>query len=209
MSIPENVWVPGWSLEESSFYASIANRIWARFLDEVLPTLHNFLGDAYNPGFLRYSRIPWLNWTSTCKHSPESLFPLRLTIPATRGSVSAAEPYYFSGPVLHRMSAEQIWDSLLTLMVKDPMAFRSGKGSTTASSIYSQLVRRRSSRYWLGFESIVHSNLSPTLRISRALRTWLHLLVRCVRARPSLQLSNLSMPSCQQPTSYRYLRSQK
>ena len=42
--------------------------------------------------------------------------------------MSAAEPYYFSGPVLRRISAEQIWDSLLTLMVKTPMAFRSGKG---------------------------------------------------------------------------------
>ena len=125
--------------------------------------------------------------------------------------MSAAEPYYFSGPVLRRMSAEQIWDSLLTLMVKDPMAFCSGKGeeynrivnllSTGPQEVEPLLARLRKYQRTL--------NLSPTLRISRALRTWLRLLVRCVRARPSLQLSNLPMPSCQLPTSYRYLRSQK
>ncbi|MCM8532560.1 MAG: PSD1 and planctomycete cytochrome C domain-containing protein [Lentisphaeraceae bacterium] len=32
---------------------------------------------------------------------------------------SAAFPYYFPGPVLNRMSAEQIWDSMMTLMVPE------------------------------------------------------------------------------------------
>jgi len=34
---------------------------------------------------------------------------------ATTQEVTAGETYHFTGPVLHRMSAEQIWDSLLTL----------------------------------------------------------------------------------------------
>lgn len=34
---------------------------------------------------------------------------------ATRQEVPAGETYHFTGPILHRMSAEQIWDSLLTL----------------------------------------------------------------------------------------------
>ena len=30
------------------------------------------------------------------------------------------EPYYFQGPVFHRMSAEQAWDSLVTLVNPEP-----------------------------------------------------------------------------------------
>lgn len=30
------------------------------------------------------------------------------------------EPFYFAGPILRRMSAEQIWDSIVTLTVEDP-----------------------------------------------------------------------------------------
>ena len=33
-------------------------------------------------------------------------------------------PYHFQGPVLRRMTAEQIWDSLVTLMVADPLRYR-------------------------------------------------------------------------------------
>ncbi len=34
--------------------------------------------------------------------------------------IVAGEPYYFPGPALRRMSAEQIWDSLVGLAIKDP-----------------------------------------------------------------------------------------
>ncbi len=30
------------------------------------------------------------------------------------------EPYYFTGPILQRMSAEQFWDSVVTLIIPDP-----------------------------------------------------------------------------------------
>src|SRR5438552_13876461 len=33
---------------------------------------------------------------------------------------TAGEPYHFAGPVLRRMTAEQVWDSLLTLAVYHP-----------------------------------------------------------------------------------------
>jgi len=35
----------------------------------------------------------------------------------------ATEPYYFPGPVLRRMTAEQVWDSLLTLSIKSPESY--------------------------------------------------------------------------------------
>ena len=42
-------------------------------------------------------------------------------------------PYYFQGPVLRRMTAEQIWDSLLTLSVDNPDV---RKSSDYGNSIY-------------------------------------------------------------------------
>jgi hypothetical protein len=58
------------------------------------------------------------------------------------------EPFYFAGPILRRMSAEQIWDSIVTLTVEDPdkpsagrelLAERKIKAvELIASSIYEQ-----------------------------------------------------------------------
>jgi hypothetical protein len=42
---------------------------------------------------------------------------------ATAHDVNVAEPYSFPGPILRRMTAEQIWDSLLTLAVYDFESF--------------------------------------------------------------------------------------
>ena len=38
--------------------------------------------------------------------------------------VAAGEPYHFPGPILRRMTAEQLWDSFLTLAVVDPNEYR-------------------------------------------------------------------------------------
>ena len=43
---------------------------------------------------------------------------------ASTENVGAADPYHFPGPLLRRMTAEQVWDSLLTLALVDPGAFR-------------------------------------------------------------------------------------
>jgi len=47
---------------------------------------------------------------------------------ATRRKVNVTEPYYFPGPLLRRMNSEQVWDSLITLMVEDPNQFRLDSG---------------------------------------------------------------------------------
>jgi hypothetical protein len=43
---------------------------------------------------------------------------------ASRTKLKKEEEYFFPGPILRRMSAEQIWDSLVTLMVEDPLRYR-------------------------------------------------------------------------------------
>ncbi len=43
---------------------------------------------------------------------------------AYRKDLIAGEPFHFPGPVLRRMTAEQVWDSLLTLTVEDPNRYQ-------------------------------------------------------------------------------------
>lgn len=38
--------------------------------------------------------------------------------------LTSGETYYFPGPTIRRMTAEQVWDSLLTLAVRNPMPFQ-------------------------------------------------------------------------------------
>lgn len=42
---------------------------------------------------------------------------------ATTETPEGDEPYYFQGPLLRRMTAEQVWDSLLTLALYNPNAY--------------------------------------------------------------------------------------
>ena len=44
---------------------------------------------------------------------------------ALNETVEAYEEYHFPGPLLRRMTAEQVWDSFLTMAVKNPLAYRS------------------------------------------------------------------------------------
>ncbi|QDV45976.1 hypothetical protein Enr13x_58800 [Stieleria neptunia] len=39
-------------------------------------------------------------------------------------ALTSGEPYYFPGPTIRRMTAEQVWDSMLTLAVRNPMPFQ-------------------------------------------------------------------------------------
>ena len=54
---------------------------------------------------------------------------------STTTDVDLSEPYYFPGPVLRRMTAEQIWDSLLTLAVYNPQSFTRPSMDKLASAI--------------------------------------------------------------------------
>jgi hypothetical protein len=43
---------------------------------------------------------------------------------ATTEFIAMGEPYYFQGPLLRRMSAEQAWDSYMTLVLGDPDKYK-------------------------------------------------------------------------------------
>jgi len=49
---------------------------------------------------------------------------------ATRKLITEKDDYFFPGPTLRRMTAEQVWDSFVTLLVEDPLRYRSAGGLT-------------------------------------------------------------------------------
>ena len=114
---PENGW----------FSMAIANRMWARFMGRgVAEPLHNVdMKNCTNPILLRTLSevmvaldfdLRAFSWVILHTNAYNRL--------ASRKKVDQKDDYFFQGPILRRMSAEQIWDSLVTLMVQDPLRYR-------------------------------------------------------------------------------------
>lgn len=68
---------------------------------------------------------------------------------ATTRDLAAEEPYFFPGPILRRMTAEQIWDSLLTLTMADPNAYRRPRSDALIAAVKIDTVKPASSDYLL------------------------------------------------------------
>ena len=116
------------SPENPRFTLTIANRLWRRALgvgviepvDELTdesaasnPELMDFLVTELKR--VNYSQREFLRIIYNAKTYQQQ---------ATRHDLPPEEPYFFPGPVLRRMTAEQIWDSLLTLTLVDPDAYQ-------------------------------------------------------------------------------------
>lgn len=114
---PQNGW----------FSLAIANRMWARYLGQgVAEPMHNVeIKKVSNPLLLKTLSevmvaldfdLRAFSWVILHTKSYNRL--------ASRVENEKGKDFHFPGPVLRRMSAEQIWDSLVTLMVKDPLRYR-------------------------------------------------------------------------------------
>lgn len=119
------------------FASNIANRMWARFFGRgVVEPLYNFIPEddegsenAYNTQLLDTLSEVMLELDFDLRAFTRVIVRTKAyNTLSTRRTVSGADPYFFPGPILRRMSAEQIWDSLLTLMIENPSAYRAGKG---------------------------------------------------------------------------------
>ena len=113
------------------FADSIANRMWHRFFGRgVAEPLHNYLEeDAYNPELLQALGEVMRDLDFNLRDFTRVIVGTKAyNTLATRTLVSGADPYYFGGPILRRMTAEQAWDSLLTLMLENPLQWKAGKG---------------------------------------------------------------------------------
>ncbi|MBU60999.1 MAG: hypothetical protein CMI26_00700 [Opitutae bacterium] len=115
------------------FALTIANRMWARFFGlGAAEPIHNVeVDDASNPVLLKTITevmialefdLRAFSWVLAHTNSYNRL--------ATRKLVTEKDDYYFPGPTLRRMTAEQVWDSFVTLLVENPLRYRSAGGIT-------------------------------------------------------------------------------
>jgi hypothetical protein len=118
--------------ENDRFTKVIANRLWHRVMGRGLLEPIDDFKDASEPSHpelldfliremkrLNYDQRAFLSILYNTRTYQRQ---------ATSSYVSPGEDYHFAGPLLRRMSAEQLWDSLLTLTIPDPDG-RSAAGS--------------------------------------------------------------------------------
>ncbi len=111
------------SPDNPRFTCVIANRLWKRMLGAgLVEPVDDFTDDtqASNPQLLEFltQQMRALKY-DTKAFTRMIAYTKTYQREVTRVELKPTEPYHFPGPILRRMSAEQIWDSLLTLVVPD------------------------------------------------------------------------------------------
>ena len=106
------------------FTRVIANRLWKRAFGMGLIEPVDDLRDdteASNPALMRYLEQQMRNKGYDMKRFMSMIYNTRTyQRAATTVEVPSDQPYYFPGPLLRRMSAEQMWDSIITLTIPAP-----------------------------------------------------------------------------------------
>ncbi len=116
------------SADNPQFSKTIANRLWQRFLGVGLvepiddfrdehpcvnePLLEFLSGEVVRNDFDLKEFIRMILYSRTYQRE------------ASDYDITSGELYYFPGPVVRRMTAEQVWDSILTLAVHNPWPFQ-------------------------------------------------------------------------------------
>lgn len=103
------------------FAMTIANRMWERtFGMGLTPSVRNIddVEESYNPELLKHLANEMVRVKFNLKEFLRILYNTKTyQREATTAEIAMGEPYYFQGPVLRRMTAEQAWDSFMTLVV--------------------------------------------------------------------------------------------
>jgi len=116
------------SKDNPRFAKTIANRLWKRALGVGIIEPVDDIKDSSkpeNPELLDYLVTIVTKLEFDLKEYQRIIFNTK-TYQRQSNSLEppAGEPYHFPGPVLRRMTAEQAWDSLLTLAIYNPDAIR-------------------------------------------------------------------------------------
>lgn len=112
------------SPENPRFTLTIANRLWKRVfgIGQIDP-VDNMKDEtvAENPELMKFLTSEMIRVKYDLKEYLRILFNTKTyQREATRAEIGLADPYHFPGPVLRRMTAEQVWDSFITLAVFNP-----------------------------------------------------------------------------------------
>ena len=114
------------------FSINLGNRLWQRYLGRgAAEPLHDMPEPENwdNPELVRTLQGTVLALNYDLRAITKAIVSSKAySALASRSSAKLSDPYFFPGLVLRRMNAEQIWDSLLTLMVEDPFAYRRTSG---------------------------------------------------------------------------------
>lgn len=106
------------------FTTVIVNRIWKRaFGIGLIEPVDDFKDDtlASNQPLMKYLQETMIRDKYDMKKMFKYIFNTKAyQRECTPGDISMESPYYFPGPILRRMSGEQIWDSVVTLMIPNP-----------------------------------------------------------------------------------------
>lgn len=120
------------SADNPQFKNMIVNRMWKRFMGigfvepiddfrDEHPSLNEpameYLGkELVRSGFDLKDLIRIILYSQTYQRE------------ASNYDMTSGEKYFFAGPTVRRMTAEQVWDSMLTLAVRNPMPFQRPTG---------------------------------------------------------------------------------
>lgn len=120
------------SKENPMFAKVIANRMWQRaFGIGVAEPVDNLFAPAMdsNPKLLNFLADEMRRTNFDLKAFQRTIFYTKAyQSKATTVEYEAGTNYAFQGPLLRRMSAEQIWDSFMTLQLGNPDRFRADQG---------------------------------------------------------------------------------
>ncbi len=112
------------SPKNPQFAKVIANRLWKRVMGVgLVEPVDDFRDDtkASNPALLEHLTQEMVRMKFDMKQFMRVLYNTRTyQRMATRYELKPGVAYHFQGPVLQRMSAEQLWDSMLTLAMPKP-----------------------------------------------------------------------------------------
>lgn len=103
------------------FAMTIANRMWARAMGVGVTQSVTNIDDpskSYNPELLQHLANEMARLNFDMKEFQRVVYNTQTyQREATTYDVGMGEPYFFQGPMLRRMSAEQAWDSYMTLVL--------------------------------------------------------------------------------------------
>ncbi len=105
------------------FAMTIANRMWARAMGvgftQAVTNIDN-PDHSYNPALIRHLAGEMVRLKFNLKEFQRVIYNTKTyQREATTYDVPMGEPYFFQGPMLRRMTAEQAWDSYMTLVLGD------------------------------------------------------------------------------------------
>ncbi len=112
-----------WTTHPSNprFAMTIANRMWARAMGLSLTANKSVVDnpdDAYNPPLIKHLAKEMVRVKFNLKEFLRIVYNTQTyQRESTTDALAMGEPYYFQGPVLRRMTAEQAWDSYMTLVL--------------------------------------------------------------------------------------------